>query len=284
MLKLCSLPICLLLAVSSLFATGIHDDGAKLVCNPIKGVDRLLSPGKVVLLGELHGTEQSPAFALNVACHAAAAKLPVLVGLEHRPAEQQRVDAFLQSDGTEQDLNAFMAGPQWQSSYQDGRNSQAMLGLYDGLRELKKARATISVVLFDESGAKGGQAREQAMAGHLKRAVVAAPEALTIVLTGNMHSRLQVGTPWSREHQPMGYLLGKNISAEKIVALDVAHAGGTAWVCLANNQGGCDSHELGGRGSDIPWQIDLKEILGTDNHHGVYQVGKITASLPANRK
>ena len=50
-------------------------------CPPIEGLEPLLAPGKILLLGELHGTEESPAFALDVACHAANTGLEVIVGL-----------------------------------------------------------------------------------------------------------------------------------------------------------------------------------------------------------
>ncbi len=244
----------------------------------------MLSPGKIALLGEMHGTEQSPAFALNVACLAAAANLQTIVGLENRPAEQGRVDTFLHSDGTEQDKKALMAGPQWQDDYQDGRNSAAMLGLYGGLRKLVRSGANISVVLFDDAGENGAQAREKIMADNLARVVNAAPEAFTIVLTGNIHSRVAVGVPWDAKHEPMGYLLAQQIAAGRIVSLNVDHAGGTAWMCLASDQGGCSVHELVGHGPEEAWQIDLRGEIGEDGHQGVYQVGKITASLPANKE
>ena len=53
------------------------DDG----CAPIGGATPLLETGRVVLLGELHGTEQSPAFVASLACHAVAAGLDLVVGL-----------------------------------------------------------------------------------------------------------------------------------------------------------------------------------------------------------
>ena len=72
-------------------------------CEPIEGLEPLLKPGRILMLGELHGTEESPAFILDVACNAAAKKLPVVVGLELRSDLQGSVDTFLASKGSDSD-------------------------------------------------------------------------------------------------------------------------------------------------------------------------------------
>ena len=86
-------------------------------CAPIDGIQPLLKPGRILLLGEIHGTTESPAFALDVACHAAHSELPVIVGLELRSELQSGVDAFLDSEGSEEDRSALLSGPQWQWNY-----------------------------------------------------------------------------------------------------------------------------------------------------------------------
>ncbi len=82
-------------------------------CAPIDGMEPLLKPGRILLLGELHGTQESPAFVLDVACHAAHSDLPLIVGLELRSNLQSGVDAFLDSKGSEEDRSALLSG-QWQ--------------------------------------------------------------------------------------------------------------------------------------------------------------------------
>jgi len=156
---------CLLLAVVSIGVV-VADEP----CRPIDGLEPLLKAGNVLLLGELHGTVESPAFVFDVACHAAGKGLPVVVGLELWPGEQERVDAFLESMGTDEDRDALLEGPTWQSSYQDGRNSRAMLDLIDGLRKLRAGELPVRLALFDASGKAGGQQRERDMARNLAAA------------------------------------------------------------------------------------------------------------------
>jgi uncharacterized protein (TIGR03067 family) len=246
-------------------------------CKPIEGLGPLLAPGTILLLGEIHGTEESPAFVLDAACHAARSNLPVVIGLELRPGEQERVDAFMDSEGTEADRRAMLAGSMWQASYQDGRASHAMVELIDGLRKLRRDGRTASVVLFDASGAKGGQQRERDMARNLAAAAADASRSILIVLTGNMHSRVTKGTARDSEYEPMGYLLAQEVSVERLVALNVAHAGGSAWICAPD----CGPSSLGGEHGPTGWRVEIDDQTRPSGHQGWYHVGTITASVPS---
>ena len=48
-------------------------------CPTIGGIDAVIRAGTVLMLGELYGTAESPAFVLDVACHATDADLPIVV-------------------------------------------------------------------------------------------------------------------------------------------------------------------------------------------------------------
>ncbi len=242
-------------------------------CRPIRGLEPLLGPGTVLLLGEIHGTVQSPAFALEVACHAARADLPVVVGLELSPAGQARVNRFVSSSGTDADRTALLAGSTWQRSYQDGRNSEAMFGLIDGVRRLHGEGLPLRVALFDA----GGPQRDRAMAGNLTRIIADSPGALAVVLTGNQHSRTTRGSSRNRDHEPMGYVLKRDASYEKLIALNVAHGGGRAWICAPD----CGIVDLAGRHGNAAWSIEIDEATRPAGHAGWYRVGSISASPPA---
>jgi len=246
-------------------------------CGPIDGIQPLLKPGKVLLLGEIHGTVESPAFALDVACHAARADLPVIVGLELSTGEQARVDAFLDSRGTEEDRSALLAGTLWQSSYQDGRASRAMFDLIDGLRRLRREDLAVRVTMFDAPATKGGQQRDRDMARNLAAVVAEAPRSMVIVLTGNNHSRITKGTPRSSAYEPMGYVLGRETSADDLIALNVAHGSGSAWICAPD----CGISDLAGRYGEAEWTIEIDDATRPAGHSGWYHVGSITASPPA---
>jgi len=246
-------------------------------CEPIGGVKPLLVPGALLLLGELHGTAESPAFTYDVACHAAGAGLDVVVSLELSPSVQPLFDRFLDSPGEAADREALLAHTIWQRDYQDGRTSRAMVDLTDGLRLLRRQGRTVRVGLFDASGAGGGQARERAMAGNLAAIFRAFPEAMHIVLTGNAHSRITPGDRRNRAYEPMGYLLVKEIGADRLTALNVAHAGGTSWICGPD----CGVVRLRGHSEATRWSIEIDDATRPSGHHGWYRVGTIGASPPA---
>ncbi|MFP2933059.1 hypothetical protein ACLESO_49505, partial [Pyxidicoccus sp. 3LG] len=78
---------------------------------PIIGLNKQAKKGGVLLLGELHGTQEVPRFVAQTACQATVAGTPVTVGLELPLENQTRVDAFLESAGTEEDWLKLMEAP-----------------------------------------------------------------------------------------------------------------------------------------------------------------------------
>jgi uncharacterized protein (TIGR03067 family) len=246
-------------------------------CEAVDGVQALLTPGRVLLLGELHGTVESPEFAGDVACHAVAAGLDVVVALELLPIAKENVEAFLRSKRTPSDRKALLSGPQWQRSYQDGRTSRAMVDLLDELARLRQGGHSVRVALFDAQPAGGGQARERAMAANLAKSVEASPEAMHIVLSGNAHSRITPGSARSSDYEPMGYLLCQKVGSERVTSLNVSHSGGSAWICAPD----CGVAQLRGHGSEERWKIEIDEATRPAGHNGWYSVGNITASPPA---
>ncbi len=63
------------------------------------GLAPLLKPGHVVLLGEMHGTNESPQFLSDALCVALQNGHSVTVGLELPFSETERADVFLESSG-----------------------------------------------------------------------------------------------------------------------------------------------------------------------------------------
>ena len=79
-------------------------------CPAIEGVASLLQPGAVLLLGELHGTVESPRFTRDLACHAATAGLDVAVGLELSAELSDTVEIFMGSEATPADREVLVSG------------------------------------------------------------------------------------------------------------------------------------------------------------------------------
>jgi len=251
-----------------------------LACEPVEGLGPLLEPGSVLLLGEIHGNTQSPGFVSRAACLALDAGHPVTVALEIPRQEEERTAAFLASEGGEKDRSAFLAGPFWTDPYQDGRRSQAMLALIENLRSLRKAGKPIRLALLDTTVPPAdGRSRDHVMADNLKVAFDASPKDVLIALTGNLHSRVTMGSPWDPKYEPMGYFFTQAKPAVKVTALDVAFFKGTSWTCNTSDRSSCKVRELGVRGDDKGVRVIMHPLEG--GFHGVYNVGPLTASLPA---
>lgn len=270
------LPVSLLL----LFLLLAPGPAAASECGKEPGLDPLLDPGTVLLVGEMHGTEQGPGFVRNVVCHGLARGLPVTVGLEIDRAEEGPLRAYLRSDGGDAAKKSLLYSPFWDRDYQDGRASRSMLGLVDYLRELAAGPADLRVLLIDRPEPPGG--RDAAMAEAVAEAADARPRDLVVVLTGNIHNRLTKGMPWDEELEPMGYLLEKRLGPGRIVSLDMAYPGGEAWVCFGSTPGECRIHELGG--SEAAQGREGVELLADpagQPYSGRYFTGPLTASEPA---
>jgi len=64
-----------------------------------------------------------------------------------------------------------------------------------------------------------------------------------VVLTGNMHSRVAPGFARNQVYRSMGNLSLVKIAPGRLISFDVAHRGGTAWICGPD----CGVVQLGGR-------------------------------------
>lgn len=246
-------------------------------CPTINGLNAVIRPGTVLVMGELYGTVESPAFVLDVACNATAADLPVVVGVELPTGELGRIDAFLDTPGAPEDREALISGPCWQSDPQDGRTSFAMLELIDGLRRLRAAGKSIRVVPFDTGGAGDDQARDRGMGQAVAAVAKATADAMTVVLTGNVHSRFTQGRAGNLDYRPMAYVLAQQITEREVITLDVGYGPGSAWNCSPD----CGPVEILGNEGDWRWTIYIDETMRPDGHHGRYFVGGVTTSPPA---
>jgi hypothetical protein len=258
----------------------------KVECGmPIIGLAPRARPGAVLLMGELHGTQEVPRFVAQSACQAAVAGTPVTVGLELPVENQERVERFLASAGAEEDWLKLMEAPFWRSPFPDGRSSEAVANLLEQLRALKAHGLDVRAFVFDHPQLKG-QVREDAMAATVLKQVKGAPERFYMVVSGNVHPRTVQGLPWDRQYRPMGLLLSEALDEDDVVALDMAYDSGSAWICAADPRAANARLECGVRpakgrdNGDRPF-IHLFSDRTREGFHGVFYVGKVTASVPA---
>jgi hypothetical protein len=257
---------------------------AARACGPAARVpEQLLAAPSVLLFGEVHGTTELPALFGELVCQVSASR-PVMVGLEVHGSERTRVTTFLDSSGGASDRAALLAGPFWTSRYQDGRRSEAMFGLLERLRVLRRAGAAVEVALFDVEEPEYGPDRDERMARNLIDAIAAHRGDTVMAYMGNLHARTAVGAPWNPEARFLGwYLRGAGVTFK---SFDYASPAGTAWVCMMKE--GSDREQVCGPGS---WGESRPPPVGTGitlfpepspkGFDGIFSVTKLTASPPA---
>jgi hypothetical protein len=245
-------------------------------CPPIAGLDARIKPGAILWFGEVHGTEESPRFVGDVACHAAAAGR-VQVGLEIGEDEQPRIDRYLHGGGSAADRAALLEGPFWH--HHDGRSSTGMAALLERLRVLRAAGQPIDVVAYDipSSDTLFAGDRDTAMAERVARK--RDPATVLVGLSGNIHSRRTKGTRWDPELVPMiAQLVARGLA---ITTFDVSANGGTFWACISTSPtepSKCGAHRAGGHEPGEPWTLGPARDA---SHDGVYHIGPSTAAAPA---
>lgn len=262
---------------------GARAPAASPGCHQVPGLGEVLADHDVVLIGEMHGTVESPGFASAAVCLGVQTGRRVTVALEVPDQEDSRFQRYLLSPGSSADRAALLAGAFWQSTYQDGRRSGAMLGMLETLRSLRSGGAALRVILIDsiQEPPATGPARDRAMAKRLEAAMAAAPKDLFVVLTGNVHTRIGRGTPWDKDYEPMGFVLSQLAPGHRLAALDVQYTGGTAWFCLGDQAASCAVHEVRGGAPPATPPVTQLPHLSPEGYNGFYFVGRLTASPPA---
>ncbi|WP_313495429.1 hypothetical protein [Stenotrophomonas sp.] len=153
----------LLLLASGAFANDVASANENTNCSwPLN-----IPAASLLLVGEVHGTNETPALIGDLACASATSGSPVVVALEIPIEEQTSLDNFLASKGSDADQAALLATQFWARQPQDGRSSVAMLKLLHRLRTLRTEGAAISVLAVDD-GMAGS--RDAGMARHIRSA------------------------------------------------------------------------------------------------------------------
>ena len=256
-------------------------------CRDITGFDTSLSNARGLFVADMHGTVQAPAFVGALVCHLTHAGRGVLLGLELPASEQALLDEFVQSGSADARRN-LLAGPFWSRPSQDGRSSQAMLGLLESIHDEIRRGARVTVIALDArpdtglTGTAAFNARDAAMADTLRQHLAAAGKgAFPVIFAGNVHARKTRGLqfenapPGMEDSAPMGYLL-RDL---RLRHLNIDFSGGSLWTCMAPT--GCAVHEIGDPGPAIEtFTIGPSANPAYDLQ---YSVGSLTASAPASQ-
>ncbi|MBI3447398.1 MAG: hypothetical protein HY049_00550 [Acidobacteria bacterium] len=251
---------------------------------PIAGTEVLTAP--VVVLGETHGTREIPETFARLVCATAAARpgKTILVGLEIPAEAQEAVDAFLGSDGAEAATGKLLEQKFWNREFQDGRSSEAMHRLLGDLRRFKAAGLAIEVRAMDPPGDLGQDERDLEMSQAIDAAIESVKPAQTLVLCGDVHSRVQKGFPW--DHAASYIPFAARLAAKReTIGLNTSVASGTAWICITAKAEECGPKKALARGAtgDLPRFALDAAAAAKSGWSGSLFMKEVSASPPARQ-
>jgi len=256
----------------------IHAAAASASCSPIPGADQIWLKAGVhwVFIGELHGSNETPAAFRELVCDAIAQGKHVTVALERPTSEQAALDNILTGKDLSAARESLLRLPRWKEGM-DGLASEAMLRLLVSLRELRTLQPDLKVVAFDApySGPPSSAARDEAMGHALLSLRSTKANDLVLILTGNLHAM---------QAPKRGYnLAAMYLPPKEILSLEVTDRGGETWSDSGADGCGPFKGGVGDKDAKKPYGICLDPDLAPFGKvDGVLSLGvPLTASAPA---
>lgn len=249
---------------------------AQPACGFPEGTPALLErPERILIVGESHGTNETPAAFLAIVCEAAL-QGPVTVGLEMPESDKPLLDFVMAAPDEESAARILRAGDFGDLRRDDGRHSQAMFDMILGFWRLKAAGHDIALHPFAaRMSVIRGRAQawwELEMAYGMSRPLVDRPQARLLILVGNLHARK---TPLDR-WPDVGLPAAAHLHAADTLTLNVAQQGGDAWNCQTE----CQIHASTG-----VYDPEARGVILQPSQDGAYDgvlaLGPSTASRPA---
>ena len=250
-------------------------------CAQIPGWDQVLAHDKVrwIVIGELHGTAETPAIFADAVCLTAQQRGPVTVALEMPSSDQSKIDAFIASDGGEAAQAAFFKAWLWHSG--DGRSSEAFFRLFDRLRQMHRAGTVKRVVAFQDDRPNHDPPGDQGPYETRLAAIVRdaeAPGATVLALVGNLHAR-KTEVDRGKAFMPMA----SHLPAGETLTLNALGNGGTAWNCIGPAPPDCGAHPNYGPPVPASRGVELQPVED-GAYDGVLNLGTDTTASPPERK
>ena len=257
-MKFLRLPLCVLVLWLSSMAFPQSEVHKPDLRKPASRADQTAK--EIILIGEVHGTKETPRLFSNLVTVAAREKNQRIgVGLELPILLQGVIDEAVKNNTKiESFREQLLANPAWQK-IDDGRSSEAMLDLVCDTLKLAESRK-VSLFFFDTQVNE----RNETMAQFIGQRVREQLYDVTFILTGNIHANKASRHPRATKIVPMGHWLEEQGFA--LHSYDVQYSEGEAWVCTPE----CGVHHL---------KADSGAQEGFD---GILFVGPIHASPPAH--
>ena len=277
----------ILRALSLTFAAASACGHAAADCQPQTRLNVAAIKQQVIVIGEVHGNAQTPAFVSGLVCSLLKDGRSVILALERDGGEQLALNQYLVSEDKAADSWVLLAQPAWALPPQDGRSSAAVLALIDDIRELRRAGQRVAVLAMQQSlrvdvmlqrqneqqqrlsptdEQLDNRLNDRTMADALAAAALRYRGYTVVAVAGNQHTATERGS-WETDlqFQPMGQLLKAMVPT---FFIGLKSEGGTSWNC---RQVECAAHAL----------IASPQYLPGSHIDAEVQLGKLTASPPA---
>jgi erythromycin esterase-like protein len=208
-------------------AGGVDDTSAQIVT--------LAGDHRLVVLGEYHGTAETPLLVADLMERYSRHHAPVRLGLELPMSENAALARYLRSNGDADAREALRTSPFWRvkDGQHDGRRSRDMLALIETLRVLRAQGRDVGVAGYDiEISAYDSDVdRDAEMATHVRQQFNALPGAARmLVLTGNVHAMrhpFDDAPPEMQRRTMAAFLLDLPLYSVRVEALR-----GHSWHCM----------------------------------------------------
>jgi len=262
-------------------------------CNAPAGAAEFLAntPAPILLLGELHGTNEAPAAADAFVCLALARGETVVLALERTVDEQPLYDAYIASDGGEAAQRTIVSSERWMTPFQDGRSSAAMLDLIERTRQRIADGAALSLRAVDRGEPDADlddlpRPRDQAMSRRLQ--ALAEDVDRVILIVGNGHAQRNHARFGDRVLETIGSLTPR----EAFHAINLVAGSGESWNCQLgeNGQPTCAVYPTRSETTGDPRVLQADEIAANsylaarvDDYDSFVYLGPSSGSLPAYR-
>jgi hypothetical protein len=266
------IPFCLSLTAASTLLLSIMltgCEGVRAARYRVCGIDHV-PESTLLLLGEIHGSQETPSIAGRVACSYSLDSETAL-GLELLTSDQANLEEYLESNGDLCSRQKLLGTSFWKKT-RDGRSSAAMFELIEYVRRLRRQGLPISVFAFDAHERTSQVSRDAALANGILRFREANPDAHIVALMGNIHaSELPVQLTDSRIATT-----GTMLASLEPTSVLVMYRSGSVWACMPE----CGVHEVSSQWSRIKTAGFLRETPKAGYDYA-YVVSRATASPPA---
>jgi hypothetical protein len=254
---------------------------AGVQCEAVSGLEAAIHSRRLVVLGDIPGTNEIPDFVVRLACQAARTGVPTVVALELFRVDQDWVDTYLASQGSRDEKTAFIqVSRSFKPQLGGAHGSAAVLELLDKLRVLRDAGLPLRVIAFDEPPQTA--TREKTRASTLERFRRSDPDAFVVVVVERGHAGTLLAPSETADHAPLGYYLAR--WGLRPLVLDVRTLGGQTWTCVPPTQGGCASVAVPPQPSPpAPTTtrnaVELYPSQDARGFQGDFDVGRLTPSF-----